>query len=126
MKLTHEALVVQKNASQLINDLLYNLQEFDAEGYQTDGDSLADLMHDTDIWDVSKWVDEDTMNEVKIKVEVLRRLFDMSEMIESNAFRNDMATRNVERQLPDLEGDARKEDLNEFFNSLNLNKNKSQ
>ena len=126
MKLTHEALVVQKNASQLINDLLYNLQEFDAEGYQTDGDSLADLMHDTDIWDVSKWVDEDTMNEVKIQVEVLRRLFDMSEMIESNAFRNDMATRNVERQLPDLEGDARKEDLNEFFNSLNLNKNKSQ
>ena len=126
MKLTHEALVVQKNASQLINDLLYNLQEFDAEGYQTDGDSLADLMHDTDIWDVSKWVDEDTMNEVKIQVEVLRRLFDMSEMIESNALRNDMATRNVERQLPDLEGDARKEDLNEFFNSLNLNKNKSQ
>ena len=124
MKLTHEALVVQKNASQLINDLLYNLQEFDAEGYQTDGDSLADLMHDTDIWDVSKWVDEDTMNEVKIQVDVLRRLFDMSEMIESNKHRCDMATRNVERQLPDLEGDARKEDLNEFFDSLNLNKNK--
>ena len=63
MKLTHEALVVQKNASQLINDLLYTLQDFDAEGYRTDGDSLSDLMHDTDIWDVSKWVDEDTMNE---------------------------------------------------------------
>ena len=121
MKLTHEALVVQKNASQLINDLLYTLQDFDAEGYQTDGDSLSDLMHDTDIWDVSKWVDEDTMNETRIKVEVLRKLFDWSEMIESNAYRNDMATRNVERQLPDLESDARQKDLNEFFNSPNKN-----
>ena len=121
MKLTHEALVVQKNANQLINDLLYTLQDFDAEGYQTNGDSLADLMHDTNIWDVSKWVDEDMMNETRIKVEVLRRLFDWSEMIESNQHRCDMATRNVERQLPDLEGDARKENLNEFFNSLNKN-----
>jgi len=121
MKLTHEALVVQKNASQLINDLLYTLQDFDAEGYRTDGDSLSDLMHDTDIWDVSKWVDEDTMNETRIKVEVLRKLFDWSEMIESNAYRNDMATRNVERQLPDLESDARQKDLNEFFNSPNKN-----
>ena len=121
MKLTLEALVVQKNASQLINDLLYTLQDFDAEGYQTDGDSLSDLMHDTDIWDVSKWVDEDTMNETRIKVEVLRKLFDWSEMIESNAYRNDMATRNVERQLPDLESDARQKDLNEFFNSPNKN-----
>ena len=121
MKLTHEALVVQKNASQLINDLLYTLQDFDAEGYQTDGDSLSDLMHDTDIWDVSKWVDEDTMNETRIKVEVLRKLFDWSEMIDSNAYRNDMATRNVERQLPDLESDARQKDLNEFFNSPNKN-----
>jgi len=121
MKLTHESLVVQKNASQLINDLLYTLQDFDAEGYQTDGDSLSDLMHDTDIWDVSKWVDEDTMNETRIKVEVLRKLFDWSEMIESNAYRNDMATRNVERQLPDLESDARQKDLNEFFNSPNKN-----
>ena len=116
MELTHEALVVQKNANQLINDLLYSLQEFDAD-YRTDGDGLADLLADTDIWDVSKWVDEDTMNEVKIKVEVLRRLFDMSEMIESNAFRNDMATRNVERQLPDLEGDARRKVLDELIKS---------
>lgn len=120
MELTHAALVVQKNASQLINDLLYSLQEFDAD-YRTDGDGLFDLLHDKDVWDVSKWVDEDTMNEVKIQVEVLRRLFDWSEMIESNQHRCDMATRNVERQLPDLESEAREKDLTEFFDFLNKN-----
>jgi|TARA_R110000751_G_scaffold305885_1_gene423214 hypothetical protein len=116
MELTHEALVVQKNANQLINDLLYSLQEFDAD-YRTDGDGLADLLADTDIWDVSKWVDEEIMNDVKVQVQVLQRLFDWSEMIESNAHRNDMATRNVERQLPDLEGDARRKVLDELIKS---------
>ena len=122
MKLTHEALVVQKNANQLINDLLYTLQDMgEIEGYRTDADSLSDLAADTDIWDVSKWVDEDIMNEARIKVQVLRLLFDWSEMIENNQYRCEMAARNVERLLPDLESEAREKDLKEFFNSLNKN-----
>ena len=121
MELTHEALVVQKNANQLINDLLYTLQDMEAEGYRTDGDSLSDLAADTDIWDVSKWADEDTMNDARIKVQVLRVLFDWSEIIESNQYRCEMAARNVERLLPDLESEAREKELKEFFNSLNKN-----
>jgi len=116
MKITHEALCVQKNASQLINELLYTLQEFDIEGYKTDGDSLFDLYNDKTIWDVNKWTDEETMNEHRSIILVLKKLFDWSEMIETMSYRTDKAVNNVEQQLPDLVGQQRANDIDELIN----------
>ncbi len=115
MKLTHEALLVQKNASQLINELLSILDEM-PEGYRTDGDSLSDLYADEDVWDVNNWEDEETMNEYRMQIFVLRKLFDMSETIENQSYRSMIATRNVEKLLPDSESKEMMSDLKSMFN----------
>ena len=117
MKITHEALCVQKNASQLINELLFTLQEFDTGEYRTDGDSLFDLYNDETIWDVNKWTDEETMNEHRSIILVLRKLFDWSELIETMSHRTENAVSNVEQQLPDLVGQQRIDDIDELINA---------
>ena len=85
MEYTFQALLVQKNASRLINELLFTLTEvpFDTADLKMTGDGISALTRDPEIWDVTKWSDEETMNEYKAKIEVLRMLFDWSEMIES-------------------------------------------
>jgi len=85
MEYTFQALLVQKNASRLINELLFTLTEvpFDTADLKMTGDGISTLTRDPEIWDVTKWSDEETMNEYKAKIEVLRMLFDWSEMIET-------------------------------------------
>lgn len=83
MQYTFESILVQKNANKLINELLCTLDEEAFDGYRTTGDSLSALLKDEFVWDVTKWADEETMNEYKLQVEILRRLFDWSEMFES-------------------------------------------
>tara|TARA_R110001632_G_scaffold231978_1_gene371611 strand:+ start:799 stop:1065 length:267 start_codon:yes stop_codon:yes gene_type:complete len=85
MEYTFQALLVQKNASRLINELLFTLTEvpFDIADHKMTGDGISALTRDPEIWDVTKWSDEETMNEYKAKIEVLRMLFDWSEMIET-------------------------------------------
>ena len=89
MEYTFQALLVQKNASRLINELLFTLTEvpFDTADLKMTGDGISTLTRDPEIWDVTKWSDEETMNEYKAKITDLRDL--ISEIKKDNAFRGE-------------------------------------
>lgn len=90
MKLTHEAICVQKNASQLINEVLWFLSsEPEAfKGYEATTESLRLLYLDEKVWDPILWGGEDSMNDARNDIRFAIELFRLNDIIEAELYEN--------------------------------------
>lgn len=84
MKITYEALQAQQHANQIIAEIICACSDIDPN-YRMDGDSASDLAAQPDEWYLSNGL---TL-EHKFLVGMLRRILDMTEMIENQRYHLD-------------------------------------
>lgn len=119
MKLSMEAIAVQKNAAELIENILCIIEEI--PGDTADGDTLSSAYHDEEIWQVEEWVDEEMMNYYRDMVKFARYLFDWSEMIESKRDRivdTDILMRDLFAEAYNKQTGDRVNNLDDLLNKL--------